>query len=489
VVRHPDFEKIHVTFLQHYSKDPAMGESRYAEWVKVSELDETKGYYAQAAERAGRSSQSFEWAKFLLQFVKEDKDAKYYKVEALFPVESMNKDSPPFTRDEVLQSARSLTGKPSNQNHDSAQLLEGVEIVAAQFEDDCVECLVRVPKSSQLIGLIDRKEIVSVSIEGEWSHGLPGFGLVLTGLAWLTKQSKLPGIPLTRIVPVERIVESFEVKALVLEHLKSASSHGKVKFEVQEQDGRPACAVCGEPADFLVSICQECLDKAGAQVQSDLGVEKMEKEELKRLVEEGVKEGLKKAGVSEAQWNTEYVNNLPDDCFAAIEPGGTIDDQGKTTPRSLRHLEFKNVEGNLDADHVRNALARLDQTNISAELKKSAVKKLCAAAAELNIESAVCNLDKSAQSLHTKLTEAEDKLAVAEGKLGEANKAIEQLKQLVPGVDILANPPKLMPVREALNLVNSVTPSRMVQRSWGLGPQRMCQELARVTQTLERRLK
>ncbi len=48
-VRHPDFEKIHAAFLQHYSKDPAFGEARYVEWVKLSGLDETQSYYAQGA--------------------------------------------------------------------------------------------------------------------------------------------------------------------------------------------------------------------------------------------------------------------------------------------------------------------------------------------------------------------------------------------------------------------------------------------------------
>ena len=109
--RHADFEKIHSAFLTHYSKDPKLGESRYADWVKFSGLDETQSYYLQGAARANKSKQSFEWANFLLQFVKEDKDARYYQVEALFLVESMNKDSPPFTRDEVLQAARSLPGK------------------------------------------------------------------------------------------------------------------------------------------------------------------------------------------------------------------------------------------------------------------------------------------------------------------------------------------------------------------------------------------
>jgi hypothetical protein len=215
--RRVDFEKIHTAFLNHYRKDPKLGESWYADWVKLSGLDQTLSYYLQGAARATKSKQSFEWANFLLRFVKEDKDNYYYKVEALFPVESMNKDSPPFTREEVLQAAISLTGKSSDLNHDHNKMLQGVEIVAAQFEDDCVECLVRIQKTSVLVGMIERKEIVNVSIEGEWNHGIRGHGLVLNGLGWLTKDTMLPGIPLTRIMPVEQIAENFLAKKVLKE--------------------------------------------------------------------------------------------------------------------------------------------------------------------------------------------------------------------------------------------------------------------------------
>jgi ribonuclease BN (tRNA processing enzyme) len=82
--RHADFEKIHSAFLTHYRKDHKLGESRYAGWVKFFGLDETQSYYLQGAARAIKSKKSFEWANFLLQFVKEDKDAFYYKFEAFF---------------------------------------------------------------------------------------------------------------------------------------------------------------------------------------------------------------------------------------------------------------------------------------------------------------------------------------------------------------------------------------------------------------------
>lgn len=54
--------------------------------------------------------------------------------------------------------------------------------------------------------------------------------------------------------------------------------------------------------------------------------------------------------------STAAINDLPDSAFAHIEPGGTKDDQGKTTPRSLRHFPIH------DAAHVRNALARAPQS-------------------------------------------------------------------------------------------------------------------------------
>lgn len=78
----------------------------------------------------------------------------------------------------------------------------------------------------------------------------------------------------------------------------------------------------------------------------------------------------------------------------------------------------------------------------------------------------------------------QEKLSQIEGKLTEAQKTIEDLRKQVPGGGLLKNPPKMIAVSKAVKLVESVLPSCMVQRSWGLGPQRMCQELRRVVQKL-----
>ena len=81
-----------------------------------------------------------------------------------------------------------------------------------------------------------------------------------------------------------------------------------------------------------------------------------------------------------AKISSKSKNNLPDSDFAYIQPGGKKDASGKTTPRSLRHLPIP------DASHVRNALARLGQTDISPEAKKAALRKIKAAAKKFGIK-------------------------------------------------------------------------------------------------------
>jgi hypothetical protein len=108
----------------------------------------------------------------------------------------------------------------------------------------------------------------------------------------------------------------------------------------------------------------------------------------------------------DAEWTTDYINNLDDSAFAYIEPGGKKDEQGKTVPRSLRHLPYKNAEGEIDHDHLVNALARVKQSATMPEGgKTSAIGKLCGAVRAWNrehvdseIESEVCGTEASADA-------------------------------------------------------------------------------------------
>ena len=71
-----------------------------------------------------------------------------------------------------------------------------------------------------------------------------------------------------------------------------------------------------------------------------------------------------------AQLSSAAMNDLPDEAFAYIEPGGKKDSGGKTIPRSLRHFPVH------DAAHTRNALARAPQSPFG----KKAMGKILAAA-------------------------------------------------------------------------------------------------------------
>lgn len=93
---------------------------------------------------------------------------------------------------------------------------------------------------------------------------------------------------------------------------------------------------------------------------------------------------------TKALWSTAMVNNLPDAAFALILPGGKKDSEGKTTPRSLRMLPHHNASvksasenSSVDLPHLRNALARLEQANISSSQKATARAHLMAHAKEL----------------------------------------------------------------------------------------------------------
>jgi len=93
----------------------------------------------------------------------------------------------------------------------------------------------------------------------------------------------------------------------------------------------------------------------------------------------------KEGNMKGADWDTEYINDLPDKAFAYIAPGGEKDEKGKTVPRDNRHLPYRNMDGSTNLDHLRNALARLDQTSLPQEAKAEARKALEKAAEEAGV--------------------------------------------------------------------------------------------------------
>jgi len=155
-------------------------------------------------------------------------------------------------------------------------------------------------------------------------------------------------------------------------------------------------------------------------------------ESVLKVVKEGKLEDAKK--LLEAEWDTEYINNLPDSAFATIGTGGEKDADGKTVPRSLRHLPYKNAQGNVDVPHLRNALARMNQ--IESGSQAEAKNKLCAAAKEVNLESEACGLTQEAYLVEARkeIVDLKAKVADVEKKFQEANDKKTQIISIMESV-------------------------------------------------------
>ena len=147
--------------------------------------------------------------------------------------------------------------------------------------------------------------------------------------------------------------EKIDTKELKRDDKKEKKEHEKDALE--DDDSKIKKLKKGKPSE-----------KKSVEVHDIKKDEKYDKKKLKEM--------------KSAVLSTKNKNDLPDSDFAYIEPGGEKDSEGKTVPRSLRHLPIN------DAAHVRNALARLNQTKISEEAIIAALKKIKAAAKKFGIK-------------------------------------------------------------------------------------------------------
>ncbi|MFW6117352.1 MAG: hypothetical protein ACOC6G_02055, partial [Thermoproteota archaeon] len=335
------------------------GKQVYYTWLQKMGLDDTQPYGPQQKE-------SFRWAQQLIRFAKEDEDTRYYRVEALFPVSSMNDNL--YTEEELERAARTLRGKPVNLNHHTS--LEGVEIVDAEYEDGAVESVLAVDKEAEwkdrlLADMIDEEQILHVSIEATCRDrkvtpdGATCEGLVFTGLALLTRDT-LPGVPLTRVMPLETIVEA-----------------------AQEQVGRDACHLCGRKVSDYVLL-------AGQKVHIQCAVnfwqlamktfhfnQKEEKKELKKPEEKDQKEAESKEpksdaervrshfDISDSEWQNlldqerqDYIDQLPS---AGTKKNQQEKDDPEDLQERLERLEAEVREVKQFIDDIQDAVSFSEQ--------------------------------------------------------------------------------------------------------------------------------
>lgn len=135
----------------------------------------------------------------------------------------------------------------------------------------------------------------------------------------------------------------------------------------------------GEPGDF-----QRCVDHLGKYIDDPQGYCNLAHHAALGIYPATHAAEIRKTTgrsqvttATRAQMTAQSINDLPDDAFAYIEPGGKKDDSGKTVPRSLRHFPVH------DADHTRNALSRAPQSPFG----DKAMPKIRQAAKKFGIDS------------------------------------------------------------------------------------------------------
>jgi len=146
--------------------------------------------------------------------------------------------------------------------------------------------------------------------------------------------------------------------------------------------------------------------------------------------------------ILERVWTRRYRDDLPDSAFALILPGGEKDETGKTVPLALRRFPHHNASGAIDLPHLRNANARVPQSDIPEEYKQRAMKHLAIHKKQAGIGMAAEEAKLIEQTDLSKEVEFEvapeptidEVINSIEGEIDEINEA---LKTLVKRVEVL----------------------------------------------------
>jgi len=195
----------------------------------------------------------------------------------------------------------------------------------------------------------------------------------------------------------------------------------------------------------------------------------------------------------ERVWTRKYVNDLPDSVFATV-----YNEDGEV----VRKFPHHSADGKIDLTHLRNANSRLPQTEIPAEQKQKALKHLATHNKTLGIgtspeEEKLLAAEGEDNSASVKLESTpepsiDELIASVEDAVGQINDFVDALAVRVDKLEkaagkataegsivesIVKNPKTAISVEEAVRMIQNVLPNLTVERSWGFGPQRLCQEL------------
>lgn len=177
-----------------------------------------------------------------------------------------------------------------------------------------------------------------------------------------------------------------------------------------------------------------------SKAQAVTRLKQVEGHKMKKFSLEAVEDAIHKA-----VWSTAFVNDLPDSAFLYVE-AGEKDEEGKTKPRSKRHFPVKGKDGKPDAAHVRNALARIPQSNVPESVKASAKAKAERMLASINKETSMSNpvqmtpeelaayllgLSKALEIVKAEGNEKQERMMQLRGMFDEAKAQLAEVKAAV----------------------------------------------------------
>ena len=234
---HPNFRRIKELFTQRYGL--GNGTQKYEAFLGHNNLNPTLSYRPDVQ---GKLRESFQWAKSNIQYLKQDTSAKYYQIQCLHAIVSMN-DKDYSDPQAFQQAGESMNYRPVNINHDYTRWVQypRTRLDYSKAEDLTLEGILRVDNQDKWLqeeldhdpNIPQEKWIWEPSIEGR--PNLDGKGFHFTGIALLEQGYALPGDPLSEIAPLftESVGQSTFVKFTVDEENQS-----KVK-DMTEQEPAP----------------------------------------------------------------------------------------------------------------------------------------------------------------------------------------------------------------------------------------------------------
>ena len=155
---------------------------------------------------------------------------------------------------------------------------------------------------------------------------------------------------------------------------RSAVKEMTMEEEEETKEGRMISTANLKKIRDALAALNELLSAAEPPALTGKELDEEEPGLVERILDgmKGILFGNSREEGEKAEWDGKYINDLPDSAFAFISAGGEKDKDGKTVPRALRHLPYKNSGGEIDLPHLRNALARLSQSSLSPAEKESA---------------------------------------------------------------------------------------------------------------------